>query len=333
MVHINRCDSCGFTYRPKPRARGIRIDLAFQFAALLLLAVAVPIEAQDPQDKKDSPPAPAKWSILFRADDPSVWNTDAKGPDGVPIALPLKSAPDNFKYLRLRRMDTRETLIVAVTPEKLENGKASAPETGFWWNGGNKEEYGGRHLGIAHGPRYKFPVQHGMIAVLEDGWDGFAGSGFGHKCFVNDGQYYCWLGKEIKKTAFEIAVSEGPLGPEEKRVFVGPKTQTPPLPAIRPERVAAAPKASKPAIRTVRSQVLTREMFDAIQNGMTEKEVLDILGPANGSTSKTIASNGQTNTTKGLMWKQSDPDITITVKLRNGEVSGKNCIQVAPLKK
>jgi hypothetical protein len=338
MVHGIRCDLGGFTYRPQlwarlARNKRMRIRLACQLAALLLLAGSVPVRAQDPQEKKDAVPAPAKWSILFRADDPSVWNKDAKGPDGVPIAVPLKSAPDNFSYLRLRRMDTREALIIAVTPEQLENGKAPTPEAGFWWNGGNKEEYEGRHLGIAHGPRYKFPVPHGMIAVMEDGWDGFTGSGFGHKCFVNDGQYYCWLGKEIKKTAFEIAVSEGPLGPEEKRLLVGPNTKTPPLPAVHVERAGAAPKSTKPAVAFANSSRLTRTLFEKIQNGMTEKEVLDILGPANGSSTKTITTNGQTKTTKGLTWRQSDPNITITVKLTNGEVSGKNCIQVGPIKK
>jgi hypothetical protein len=56
-----------------------------------------------------------------------------------------------------------------------------------------------------------------MIGVMTENWDAFTGSGFGHKCFVNDGQYYCWRGKEIKRTVFEIAVSDGPLSPEETR--------------------------------------------------------------------------------------------------------------------
>jgi hypothetical protein len=311
----------------------MRILLACPLAAVLLLVGAIPGQAQESKEKKDAAPAPARWSILFRADDPAVWNTDAKGSDGVPIALPLSEAPARFRYLRLRRMDTREALIVAVTPEELENGTPPAPETGFWWNGGNKEEYKGRHLGIAHGPRYKFPMPHDMIAVMEIGWEGFAGSGFGHKCFVNDGQYHCWLGKEIKKTAFEIAVAEGPLGPEEMRVLVGPRTKTPPLAVAHAERTGAAPKAAKPAVASASSARLTREKFEEIQNGMTEKEVLDVLGSANGTSTKTITSNGQTNTTKSLTWRQSDPNMTITVKIRNGGVSGKNCIQVNPLKK
>jgi hypothetical protein len=54
---------------------------------------------------------------------------------------------------------------------------------------------------------------------MNEGWDVFLGSGFGHKCFRNEnaGQCYSWRGKEIPKTAFEIAVSTDPLSPTEQR--------------------------------------------------------------------------------------------------------------------
>jgi hypothetical protein len=310
-----------------------RIQLGYRLGLLVLFAASFTAQAQDSQEKADSAPASAQWSILFRADNPAVWNTNAKGPDGVPIALPLSSAPAQFRYLRLRRMDTREALIVVVTPDQLQNAKPTAPETGFWWSGGNKEEWKGRHLGIAHGPRYKFPMPEDMIAVMMDGWEGFAGSGFGHKCFVNDGQYYCWLGKQIKKTAFEIAVSDGPLGPDERRVLVGPKTKTPPLAVVHAERPASSPKSVKPSAKTAKTAKLSREKFEQVQTGMTEKEVLDILGPAHGSSTKTVTSNDQTNNLKSLMWAQVDPNMTIVVKFWNWRVSDKNCIQVDPVKK
>jgi hypothetical protein len=79
-----------------------------------------------------------------------------------------------------------------------------------------KEDWKARHLGIVQGPRHKFPVPKNMISVMNQGWDDFAGSGFGHKAFVNDGQYYCWRGKEIPKTVFEISLTDGPLTAEEK---------------------------------------------------------------------------------------------------------------------
>ena len=78
----------------------------------------------------------------------------------------------------------------------------------------------GRHLGIVQGPRHKFPAPRGMIVMMTEGWDAFAGSGFGHKCFVNDGQYYCWRGKEIRRTVFEVSVTDGPLSAAEKRCLV-----------------------------------------------------------------------------------------------------------------
>jgi hypothetical protein len=156
----------------------------------------------------------ARWILLFLADDPSVWDTDSRQPEK--FAVPVAWAPA-FRYLRLRRMDTGEALIVPLTADQLKNGKPPSSEEGFWWNGTSKKDWEGRHLGIAQGPRYKFPAPKGVIHVMTEGWDGFAGSGFGHKCFVNDKQYYCWQGKEIGRTVFEIAVSEGPLGAEESR--------------------------------------------------------------------------------------------------------------------
>src|SRR5262245_14803258 len=183
---------------------------------LLVLCVVSPAWAQAPADKQDTPPAP-RWTILFRSDDPSLWDKDARDAKGEQVAIPLRFAPATFRYLRLRRWDTGDTLILPLTPDQLQNGKPGGPDADFWWNGTAKEEWKGRHLGIVQGPRYKFPATEGMVAVMNDGWDGFAGSGFGHKCFVNDGQYYCWRGKEIRKTVFEIAVSDGPLTAGEKR--------------------------------------------------------------------------------------------------------------------
>ena len=56
-----------------------------------------------------------------------------------------------------------------------------------------------------------------MICVMNQGWDSFTGSGFGHKAFVDNAQYYCWRGQEIRRTVFEIAVTDGTLHPDEQR--------------------------------------------------------------------------------------------------------------------
>jgi hypothetical protein len=189
-------------------------------AGLLVLSAVGLAWGQAPADKQETPPAPARWTILFRSADPSVWDQDAKNAKGEQVAIPLKFAPAKFRYLRLRRMDTGEALILPLSPDQLQNGKPPKPEEGFWWNGANVDEYKGRHLGIVQGPRRKFPEPRGLICVMHDGWDGFAGSGFGHKYGIGDDQYYSWRGKEIPRTVFEIAVSDGPLSPEEKRCLV-----------------------------------------------------------------------------------------------------------------
>jgi hypothetical protein len=160
----------------------------------------------DPPAPSASPP---KWTILFRADDPSVWNTESYS--AAKWALPLQLAPEDMRYVRLRRLDTNEYLILPLSRYELQNGSLPSSEAGYWWNGTAKLAYGGHHLGIVQAPRFKFVAPRGMIDVMNDGWDGFSGSGFGHADGINDRQHYCWRGKEIMRTIFEIAVNPGPL--------------------------------------------------------------------------------------------------------------------------
>jgi hypothetical protein len=193
------------------------MSVAMRSAGLLIGFAVVPVLGQTPAEKKDAKPEPPRWTALFAWDDPSVWDKDAKNTKGEQVAIPVKYAPAKTRYLRLRRMDTGDALIIPVTRDELTNGKPKDSDADFWWNGSAHNEYGGRHLGIAEKPRIKFPAPHGMISVQNTPeWHDFEGSGFGHKAFVNDVQYYCWRGKEIKRTIFEIAVAEGPLTDEEK---------------------------------------------------------------------------------------------------------------------
>jgi hypothetical protein len=190
-------------------------------AGLLAAAAVVAASTGSPAEDKGTEPAKTEWTILFRTDDPSVWDKDAKNEKGQQVAIPVRHAPKATKYLRLRRMDTGDAQILPLTHDQLLNGTPPTPETGYWWNGTAKEEYQARHLGIVQGPRYKFPVTKNTVCVMAVGWDCFAGSGFCHKAYVDDRQYYCWKGKEIPRTEFEVAVTPGPLSPEEAKSLVG----------------------------------------------------------------------------------------------------------------
>lgn len=161
-----------------------------------------------------------RWTVLFRSDDPRRWNMDSDGQD---YAIALKRAPAVIHHLRLRRMDTKEMLILPLSRAQLNKSTQPVGAKGYSWNGTAKEEWGGRHLGIAQGPRMPFAIPRGTIVVLNDGWDGWAGSGFGHQAFNdNTGQYYSWKGQQIPRTVFEIAVTDKPLTPEEEGCLLKP---------------------------------------------------------------------------------------------------------------
>jgi len=161
----------------------------------------------------DDPLRPIHWRVFFRSKKPELWNTNTQ--DGDDFAIPLSSLQFGTKYLRLRRMDTGEAIIIPMTIHRV--GYADPPGRAVRWNGDGNEEFGGYHLGIAEGQLAKFMEGKGTIGVLMDGWDANPGSGFGHAHHVeNGGQRYSWKGKEIPATVFEIAVTVDGLTEKEE---------------------------------------------------------------------------------------------------------------------
>ena len=178
--------------------------------------IVPPPEAEDPNAPlPDEGPPPQGWTVLFRADDPAVWNTDSPGDK---FAIPVRQAHSTIGYLRLKRIDTGDQLILPIAHKQLVPQPNLPIVKGVAWNGTNRLEYGGYHLGIIRGPRLNWPgLPDGVISVMNEGWNGFAGSGFGHKINGPDKQCYAWQGKEIPRTTFEIAVTADPLTAEEAK--------------------------------------------------------------------------------------------------------------------
>jgi hypothetical protein len=162
----------------------------------------------------DDAKRPDRWRVLFRSKKPELWNTNTQSDNH--FAIPLQSTPAETKYLRLRRMDTGEAIIIPMTRGRI--GRADPPGRKSRWNGEGKDEFGGYHLGIAEGPVARFTEGRGTIGVLMDGWDANPGSGFGHAHHVEGGgQRYAWLGKEIPPIAFEVAVTTDELTGTERK--------------------------------------------------------------------------------------------------------------------
>jgi hypothetical protein len=152
-----------------------------------------------------------RWVILLRSDDPSVWTHpagDATERNGFGADVD-DTAPADTAYLRIRRMDTGDFVII---PMKKENLRKMTPT----WCGAAWVGYGGTHLGVKH------PTMQNVEAGLVDIDAHAHGWGFGHIMFAPEASAmgYAWACATIKKTVFEIAVTSDELNASEKRVLV-----------------------------------------------------------------------------------------------------------------
>jgi serine/threonine protein kinase len=109
--------------------------------------------------------------------------------------------------------------------------------------------FDGKNVDLPPGSRFQFPDWRGGIAVMQAGKD-HAGSGFGHKSFVDDKQYYSWKGKEIARTSFEIAVTAGPLTKEERTALLtkGDPDKGEPPPSSATNRWTVLLRSSDPSV-------------------------------------------------------------------------------------
>ncbi len=144
-----------------------------------------------------------EWTVVFSSNNPEKWNKEKV----------KKDAPEDMRYLRIKRIDTGDYVIIP-----LEKNKLTADleiNSRYGWYGSGTFICNAYHLGIAD---LKKGVVRGTMCI-----DPYAsperdhpGWGFGHKAYINDKQCYAWDGEEIKKTVFEISVRTSELAPEEQ---------------------------------------------------------------------------------------------------------------------
>lgn len=131
--------------------------------------------------------------VLFRANDPKLWGSETyKGVNCRSRTLDL--LPDGLAYLRLRRLDTGDGVVIAINSENL-TGDGDGQVRGF--NGSNEHFYGAHHLGL---------FDESLPQDFETRFT-FGGWGFGHSISGQDRQSSGWEGRPISTgTVFEIAV-------------------------------------------------------------------------------------------------------------------------------
>jgi clan AA aspartic protease (TIGR02281 family) len=166
----------------------------------------------------DAKPAPAtnasaRWTVLFRSDDPSMWNhARGRSSDRNGYAADVNAAaPEETRFLRIRRTDSGEAVITNLHKDAL----LTSTET---WIGSAWVGYGGTHLGIKN-PAWK-KLEKGLVDIDAN----YQGWGFGHVMYAAPGATmgYAWAGATIPtKMIFEIAVTSDELSAAERQLLVG----------------------------------------------------------------------------------------------------------------
>ena len=132
--------------------------------------------------------------VIYRGTDPVQWGTTVNVPrEGVAKSVHASDIRTDINYVRIRRMDTRESVVTEVKKSDLFS---PGPPNCNGWNGLCDRFFGAHHLGI---------YASSIPAEAETKF-GIGGWGFGHQVDQNDEQEYCWDGRLIAPTAFEISV-------------------------------------------------------------------------------------------------------------------------------
>ena len=133
--------------------------------------------------------------VVFRGSQPKFWGVKVTKPEqDVDQSISAAEVRSDINYVRIRRVDTRESVVTPITKGQLFG--PGPREASCGWNGLCEEFFGGRHLGIfADEVPNEVETTYGM-----GGW------GFGHRFEHNDQQEWAWNGRLIEPTTFEISV-------------------------------------------------------------------------------------------------------------------------------
>ena len=134
--------------------------------------------------------------VIYRGEVPRFWGQSIQRPqDGITGSLAANEIRADINYVRIRRLDTRESVVAPVLPQDLFSPGADQDRG---WNGQCDEYFGAHHLGV-----YAAGLPNQVETKM-----GYGGWGFGHVVDQHDTQGYCWAGQPLPPTAFEISVGK-----------------------------------------------------------------------------------------------------------------------------
>ena len=157
------------------------------------------------------------WTPIFRSGNPRHWNHAlGRSDDDDNFALPLDRAPDYIRYLRLRRMDTGEAVIINLSRHVLGATVGN-------WNGAPPPNASIALLGVI---RDFVPINKAEGRTILSKGDRMVGLGygFGVKTPRQAGGRYepacAWSSRPIPPAVMEISVKALPLTDEEQELLL-----------------------------------------------------------------------------------------------------------------
>jgi len=153
------------------------------------------------------------WIIVFRSDDPSIWNT--KTEEGfLRFATPLEALPPTVRYVRIRRPNG-DAVILPIKKQQLGED-AFGPRYG--WRGAGSTVANDLVLGISDERQKIGQAETGKVIIgykpdrsMTTGW------GFGHKHNHRTQTSMAWNGQTVQPEPLEISVLARELTPRERR--------------------------------------------------------------------------------------------------------------------
>jgi hypothetical protein len=266
----------------------MRSSLRYGVGFLAILGVLTALSVRGPRAQAQAitaaPAVPdsSAWTVIFRSDNPLMWNTDAGHPSTQNgYGIRLAEAPADMRFLKLTRMDSGEAVIVPLTVTRAgapvawkrdQLGKTANLDGGAIWNGGQTIAMpDGSHirmLGIAERTwAAKTPDQqmviHGPGARAQIGSRGW---GFSRPAGPDASQTYSWAGNSIEKTVFEIAVKNSDLTDDEQPLLAtnkapaNPDTPASPTAPTETAETANSIQVSGPTTQLTRLQATIKAL-------------------------------------------------------------------------
>jgi hypothetical protein len=306
------------------------------------LMVCALVAAGSPAWAADAPLAgkDGAWTVLFRSDDPTLWGqTKGKPSDANGFALPLTAAPEGTTFVRLRRMDTGDMVIVRGTVTDDGTGPVAWTSKQTWNMGAST----GYLLGIVEHAHNSAVVGNVVLQTTQGRTNvGYLGWGFGRLLGNAGAQGFTWEGQPLAKTVFEIsATSAAELSKADESALLSPGVTTvlqatwgaddaqmdvtPKLISMGKHTSLRAnvqtlgkPPGDGPYVFRVLFNINGEERYREYKDG----EAVGIMAPATRVLSATQRKPGELRITSA-QWSTGDKSVDVAEKLRAAIKNGK----------